>query len=202
MACPLWACRRCRCSFLAAFASRLAAFSRRKASLTSSSVSTSFASLISAIGSSTSASSPSPASSRLQPRGLAFGAGEPAAEALAPVDRHVHLDAHQMAGKAVEVRFAHQRPVDAGRGHLQPIGALDQIGDVEHRRERARHGLAILHRHRAVRPLRHDLHGAAVGGRIPSRAPGGSRAARSPARRHRRRAPTGRARRSAAARSQ
>jgi hypothetical protein len=62
---------------------------------------------------------------------------------------------------ALEIRAAHQRPVDPGRGDLQPVLAIDRILDVEHRRERARGGLAILDQHRAVRPLRHDLHGAA-----------------------------------------
>ena len=55
----------------------------------------------------------------------------------------------------------HQRPVDPGRGHFQPVLGLDRVLDVEHRRERARSRLAILDRHRAVRPLRHDLHRAA-----------------------------------------
>ena len=48
-----------------------------------------------------------------------------------------------------------------GRGNFQPVGAIDRVGDVEHRRQRARGGLAILDRHGAVRPLGHDLHGAA-----------------------------------------
>ena len=34
-----------------------------------------------------------------------------------------------------------------GRGNLQPIGAIDRVGDVEHRRQRARNRLAILDRH-------------------------------------------------------
>ena len=62
-----------------------------------------------------------------------------------------------------------------GRGNLQPVGAVDRIGDVEHRRQRARDGLAILDRHRAVRPLGHDLHGAAVDARKCARAPADSR---------------------------
>ena len=49
-----------------------------------------------------------------------------------------------------------------GRGYFEPIGAIDRIGHVEHRRERARDRLAVLDRHRAVRPFGHDLDRAAV----------------------------------------
>ena len=86
---------------------------------------------------------------------------ERAAEPLAALMGDRHLDLHEMAGIALEIRAAHQRPVDARRGNLQPIGALDRVGDIEHRRQRARDRLAILDLHRAVRPLGHDLHGAA-----------------------------------------
>ena len=48
-----------------------------------------------------------------------------------------------------------------GRGNLQPVGAVDRIGDVEHRRQRPRNRLAILDLHRSVGPFRHDLDGAA-----------------------------------------
>ena len=44
----------------------------------------------------------------------------------------------EMAGIALEIGAAHQRPVDARRGNFQPIGAVDRIGDIEHRRQRAR----------------------------------------------------------------
>src|SRR5512146_2001784 len=156
-------CRECRAlrrsSLRAARVSRLAAFSRRKACATSSSVSTSFASLF----------------DRQQhfgfraglvmakARGVALGAEQFAAEALASADRDMRLDLDQMAGVAVEIGFAHQRPVDAGRGYLQPVGAIDGIGHVEHRRDRARDRFAILDRHGAVRTFRHDLDGAAFG---------------------------------------
>ena len=96
------------------------------------------------------------------PRGIAFDAEQHAAETLAAVDRHGHLDLHDVAGVALEIGAPHQRPVDAGRRHFQPVGAVDRIGDVEHRRQRARGGFAILDQHRAVGPLGHDLHGAAV----------------------------------------
>ena len=131
-------------------------------------MSTSLASLISSIGSKISAALACfrvVACRLANARGLALGADQQAAETLAPVDRDLHLDLDQMAGVAVEIGFAHQRPVDAGRGNLQPVGALDRVGHVEHRRQRARDRLAVLDRHGAVRPLRHDLHGAAVGGR-------------------------------------
>ncbi len=72
-----------------------------------------------------------------------------------------HLDLHQMAGITFKIRAAHQRPVDPGRGNLQPIGAVDRIGDIEHRRQRLRDRLTILDLHRSVRPFRHDLDRAA-----------------------------------------
>ena len=42
------------------------------------------------------------------------------------------------AGIAHEIRAAHQRPVDAGRGKFQPVFAVDRVLDVEDRRQRAR----------------------------------------------------------------
>ena len=94
-------------------------------------------------------------------RALAFGADEFAAESPPAVDRRLHLHLRDVAGIAVEIRTPHQRPVDAGRGNLQPIGGFDRVGDIEHRRQRARGGLAVLDRHGAVRPFGHDLYGAA-----------------------------------------
>ena len=47
-----------------------------------------------------------------------------------------------MARMALEVRTAHQRPVDAGRGHFQPVLALDRIFGVEDGRESAGRRLA------------------------------------------------------------
>ena len=98
----------------------------------------------------------------LKPRAIAFDAEQHAAEALAAMRRHIHLDLRNMVGVALEVGAAHQRTVDAGRRQFQPVSAIDRIGLIEHRRQRARGGFAILDQHRAVRLLRHDLHGAAV----------------------------------------
>ena len=95
-------------------------------------------------------------------REMALGAEQLAAEPLAALGGHRHLDLHLIAGVALEIRLPHQRPVDAGRRQLQPVGAIDRIGRVEHRRQRARARLAIVDRHRAVGPLGHHLHGAAV----------------------------------------
>ncbi len=92
---------------------------------------------------------------------VALDACERAAEPLAALMGDRHLDLHQMAGIALEIGAAHQRPVDPGRGNLQPIGPVDRIGDIEHRRQRLRDRLAILDLHRSVRPFRHDLDGAA-----------------------------------------
>ena len=102
-----------------------------------------------------------------QLRGLALDAGEDAAKALASFLREGHLDLGLVARIALEIGAAHQRPVDAGRRNLQPVFAVDRILHVENRRERTRDRLAILDRHRAVGPLRHDLHGAALRGGHP-----------------------------------
>ena len=73
-----------------------------------------------------------------------------------------HLDFHEMAGIALEIGPPHQRPVDAGRRNLQPIGLLDRVGDVEHRRQRPRNRLAIVDLHGSIGPFGHDLDRAAV----------------------------------------
>ena len=72
----------------------------------------------------------------MQPDSFALDAAQHAAEPLASLMRDRHLDFHEMAGIAFEIGTAHQRPVDPGRGNLQPIGAVDRIGDVQHRRQR------------------------------------------------------------------
>ena len=87
-----------------------------------------------------------------------------AAEALAAVDRRQHLDVCDVAGVAIEIGAAHQRPVDAGRRDFQAIGAFDRVAGIKHRRKRARGGFAILDGHGSVRPLGHDLNSAAGGG--------------------------------------
>ena len=97
----------------------------------------------------------------MEAHGVAFDAGQRAAEPLAALMRDRHLDLHEMAGITLEIGAADQRPVDARRGDLQPIGAFDRIGDVEHRRQRPRDRLAILDQHGSVGPFRHDLDGAA-----------------------------------------
>ena len=94
--------------------------------VTSASVSTSRASPCRSIGSSTSAVFARRRVLAPQPRGIAFDPEQDAAEPLAALDRDRHLDLHLVAGVALEIRAAHQRPVDAGRGHLQPV--LASIG--------------------------------------------------------------------------
>ena len=93
-----------------------------------------------------------------QVRTIAIDTDQDAAKALAAIVRNGHLDLDLVAGVAFEVGAAHQRPVDPRRGNFQPVGAIDRIGHVHHRRQGARNLLAILDQHRAVRPLRHDLH--------------------------------------------
>ena len=94
-------------------------------------------------------------------RAVALGADERAAETAAALDRDRHLDLDGVASVALEVGAAHQRPIEAGRRDFQPVRLLDRVGDVEHRRQRARQRLAVVDGHGSVRPLRHDLHGAA-----------------------------------------
>jgi hypothetical protein len=93
-----------------------------------------------------------------KPHDLALDAKHAAAKAPASLDGLVELDLRLEAGEALEILASHQRPVDAGRAHLERVGTDDGIGDVEQRRERAADIGAILHRHgRAVEPLGHDL---------------------------------------------
>jgi hypothetical protein len=60
------------------------------------------------------------------------------------------------------VAGAHQRPVDAGRAHLEMIFAIDRILDVEHGREVFAEPLAIGDGEAAVLVLGHDLQRAAI----------------------------------------
>ena len=92
---------------------------------------------------------------------IALDADERAAKPLAALVSDRHLDLDEMAGVALEIGAANQRPIDARRGNLQPIGTVDRVGDVEHRRQCTRHRLAILDLHRSIRPFGHDLHSAA-----------------------------------------
>ena len=141
--------------------SRSAALPRRIDSAISSSVRTSLASAMSSITSSTSASSSGAYIIPVQPHAIAFDAGERAAEPLAALMGDRHLDLDEVASVALEIGTAHQRTVDARRRNLQPIGPVDRIGDVEHRRQRPRDRLAILDLHRSIGSFRHNLNGAA-----------------------------------------
>ncbi len=130
----------------------------------------------------------------------AFDADEDAAEAPASLVRRLELDLHDL--RRHDARSRSGAPAaDRARARISPaVGAIDRIGGIEHRRQRARRGLAFLDRHRAVGPLGHHLHRAAVVGRTPGPAPRESRARAEPARRSWRRVPRHRCRRSRAAR--
>ncbi len=142
-----------------------AAFAARKASRISSSVKTSLASSISETGSQTSCGSSSLASSR---RSFSRAArSSPSIASMMPRNRlrppsslwpTAHFDPRLLADGPDEIGSAHQRPVDSRRRNLQPIGALHRIIDIEHRRQRLAHSLAIRDRHAAVGALRHHLH--------------------------------------------
>ena len=98
-----------------------------------------------------------------QPRMILVGAEHDAGEPLAPVERHVQLDPREMAGEAVPVLHAGERPVDAGRAHLERPGAGDRVVHVEHGAHRVADRLAILDAdQRAVGAVGHDLHGRAL----------------------------------------
>jgi len=62
---------------------------------------------------------------------LAFDALEHAAKALAARDQLLHFDLGFVAGPRIEVGRPHQRPVDAGRGHLERVLTLHGIAHVE-----------------------------------------------------------------------
>ena len=88
-----------------------------------------------------------------------------AAESFASIDRRRHLDPRLAADRPLEIRLPDKRPVDARGGELEPIGLAHDVLDVEHRRERRAGPLAVLNRHRPVRPLGHDLHRRPAGRR-------------------------------------
>ncbi len=153
---------RCRRRLQAEIAAHLARLGlpRRIDSAISSSVSTSRASPISSIVRRTSVSSPDLTSSRCRctrsPRRRRSCHGTASA-----LMGDGHLDFHQMGPHSARNPSAAPRAGRSRRGNLQPIGAIDGIGDIEHGRQRPRDRLAILELHRAVRPLGHDLHCAA-----------------------------------------
>ena len=62
-----------------------------------------------------------------------------------------------MAGPAREIGLARQRAVDAGRRHFQIVIAFDRVFGFEEFGQRAGQFRAIVHIHRAVRALGHDL---------------------------------------------
>ncbi len=93
---------------------------------------------------------------------LALDRVDEAAEALATLDRHRHLDADVKADPAREIGCAHQRAVDPRRGNLEIVGGRDRILDIEQRRDGTAHRLAVVDAEGAIRPFGHDLHGAAV----------------------------------------
>ena len=55
-----------------------------------------------------------------------------APETLAAIDHVGEFDLGLVAQRAPVVAEAHQRPVDAGRGNLQPVFAGDRVVEVEH----------------------------------------------------------------------
>ena len=94
-----------------------------------------------------------------QPRRLGVGAHGDPLEALAPFQRHHELHLRDVAGVALPVLGAGQRPVDAGGGDLQRPFAADRVLDIEHGADRVADRLAILDPEGvAIGAVGHDLH--------------------------------------------
>ena len=86
------------------------------------------------------------------------GSEQPAAEALASVDRPGELDPRFEPAEPIVIFGANQRTIDARRADLEHVGAGDRVGDIEKGRDRAADLGAVLDRHRlVVAPLGHDL---------------------------------------------
>ena len=74
------------------------------------------------------------------PAGL--GRHQLAAEALAPLERHLQRHLDLLAQEAPEIGGVVQRPVEPGRGHLEPL--VGQALDLEHVLQLARDALAVV----------------------------------------------------------
>src|SRR3990172_7201851 len=91
------------------------------------------------------------------------GAFEPAPEAPPPGDRLFHLDHRLEPRETLEVARLDERAIDAGRAHLERVGACDRLLDIEQRRERLARARAVLDAHRAfVDAFDHDLEGTPI----------------------------------------
>ena len=98
-----------------------------------------------------------------EPRAGVVGAQRDAGEAPAAVDRGDGLGAGEVAGEAVPVLGAGQRPVDAGGADLQRPGAGDRILHVQHGAEGVADRLAVGDGDlAAVGAVGHHLHGRPV----------------------------------------
>ena len=85
---------------------------------------------------------------------VAVDAQDPALQLAASVLRQLQADLGAFAEEAGELADREQRPVDAGRRHLQGVMAGDRIGHVQLRRHFTAHRFAVLDPDRAFVRLR------------------------------------------------
>ena len=98
------------------------------------------------------------ASAQLIQKPPALDGYDPAAKTFAPADTGVHFDACFPAHGPAKIRNTNEQAVYAWRRDLEPVGTLEQILNIERRRQRFAHRLAILDGHRSIWPFRDDLH--------------------------------------------
>ncbi len=93
-----------------------------------------------------------------EPDAIGLDAEQLPLETAAAVDGGGELELRLVALEALIVLASDERPVNAWRAHLEHIGVLYRIRDVEQRRDRMGDLRAVLDAHRpVVDPLRHDL---------------------------------------------
>src|SRR5215471_4043004 len=82
---------------------------------------------------------------------------KPAAKTLSAVQWCHELDLGLVARITREIHQPRQRTVDTGRRHFEFVLALDRVFRLDEVQQRVAERRAILHIHRSVRALRHDL---------------------------------------------
>lgn len=83
-------------------------------------------------------------------------------QALPTVDRLGELDLCLLARPTLDVYRPDERTVDARRGDLEPVAALDDVVGIEYRRQLARDCRALVDGDVAVLALGHDLDGVTI----------------------------------------
>lgn len=88
---------------------------------------------------------------RGQQHALSLDLAQNATKTPPAFDGHVEGELYLMPLPADKIRNAHQRAIDPRRGHLQIIGLVDGVGDIEDGRDSARGGLAIINGKNTIR---------------------------------------------------